>query len=295
MQKIGWIGTGVMGSAMCSRLLENGYSVNVYNRTESKAKALVEKGATYCYSPKEIAEKSGIIFTIVGFVNDVEQVYFGDNGLFSNPRKGQIFCDMTTTSPTLSKKIYKAGKELGISTLDAPVSGGDIGAKNGTLSIMVGGDKDTFEKISEYFKILGKSYTLLGGAGSGSHTKMANQIAIAGTMGGVCEALLYAEKNSLDLTTLVNTIKSGAAGCWSLENLAPRIINDDYEPGFYIDHFIKDMKIALDECKKIDLNLPTLVLVETIYEQLQKSGKGKLGTQALILALRKINSSEKKE
>lgn len=289
MKKIGWIGTGVMGEAMCGRLIDNGYSINVYNRTEAKASNLVKKGATYCYSPQEIAEKSDIVFTIVGFVADVEEVYFGKKGLFSNPKKGQIFCDMTTTSPTLSKKIFEHGKKVGVATLDAPVSGGDVGAKNGTLSIMVGGELQTFEALSEYFDILGKSYILEGPAGSGSHTKMANQITIAGTMGGVCEALLYAEKNGLDLTTLVNTIKSGAAGCWSLDNLAPRIIDNNYNPGFYVDHFIKDMKIALDECAKLQLNLPTLTLVEKIYEELQKNGKGKLGTQALILALRELN------
>ncbi len=295
MLKLGWIGTGVMGESMCQRLLDAGYNVNVYSRTKSKTEELVKQGAIYCSSPKEIAEKSDIVFTIVGFVNDVEQVYFGENGLFSNPKKGQIFCDMTTTSPTLSKKIYDEGKKVGVSTLDAPVSGGDVGAKNGTLSIMVGGDKETFDKMSEFFKILGQSYILEGPAGSGSHTKMANQITIAGTMGGVCEALLYAEKTGLDLTLLVNTIKSGAAGCWSLDNLAPRIINENYDPGFYVDHFIKDMKIALDESKKLNLNLPTLKLVESLYVKLQESGKGKLGTQALIIALREMNDSSNKE
>ncbi|MDC7243482.1 MAG: NAD(P)-dependent oxidoreductase, partial [Sphaerochaetaceae bacterium] len=191
MLKIGWIGTGVMGKSMCQRLLDAGYSINVYNRTKDKAEELIDQGATYCNSPKEIAKTCDIVFTIVGFVKDVEQIYFGEDGLFSAPKKGQIFCDMTTTSPTLSKKIFEKGKEVGVSTLDAPVSGGDIGAKNGTLSIMVGGEKETFNKMSEYFEILGKSYILEGPAGSGSHTKMANQITIAGTMGGVCEALLY--------------------------------------------------------------------------------------------------------
>lgn len=295
MVKLGWIGTGVMGKAMCLRLIEKGYKVNVYNRTKSKAEDLINKGATYYNSPAEIAKNSDIVFTIVGFVKDVEEVYFGDNGLFSAGRKGQIFCDMTTTSPTLSKKIFEKGQSLSIETLDAPVSGGDVGAKNGTLSIMVGGKQETFDKMVEYFKILGKSYILEGPAGAGSHTKMANQITIAGTMGGVCEALLYGEKNNLDATTLVNTIKGGAAGCWTLDNLAPRIIADNYNPGFYIDHFVKDMKIALDECKKLNLNLPTLKLVEALYEKLQKSGNGKLGTQALILALREMNNSKNKE
>ncbi|MGD1821081.1 MAG: NAD(P)-dependent oxidoreductase [Pleomorphochaeta sp.] len=291
MQKLGWIGTGVMGKSMCKRLIENGYAINVYNRTKEKAQDLIDLGATYCNSPKEIAKQSDIVFTIVGFVKDVEEVYFGVDGLFSGAKQGQIFCDMTTTSPTLSKKIFDYGKAIGISTLDAPVSGGDVGAKNGTLSIMVGGEKETFDKMSEYFEILGKSYILEGPAGAGSHTKMANQITIAGTMGGVCEALLYAEKNNLDLTTLIDTIKSGAAGCWTLDNLAPRIVKEDYNPGFFIDHFIKDMKIAIDECEKLSINLPTLKLVEQLYEQLQKDGKGKLGTQALILALRELNKN----
>ena len=295
MVKLGWIGTGVMGKAMCLRLLEKGYNINVYNRTKSKAQDLIDKGAIYCNSPAEIAENSDIVFTIVGFVKDVEEVYFGDKGLFSAGKKGQIFCDMTTTSPTLSKKIFEKGQALSIETLDAPVSGGDVGAKNGTLSIMVGGKQETFDKMVEYFKILGKSYILEGPAGAGSHTKMANQITIAGTMGGVCEALLYGEKNGLDATTLVNTIKGGAAGCWTLDNLAPRIIAKNYDPGFYIDHFVKDMKIALDECNKLNLNLPTLKLVETLYEKLQKSGNGKLGTQALILALREMNNTKNEE
>ncbi len=295
MLKIGWIGTGVMGKAMCQRLLEAGYSINVYNRTKEKAQYLINQGATYCNSPKEIAKTCDIVFTIVGFVKDVEQVYFGTEGLFSSAKKGQIFCDMTTTSPTLSKKIFDKGKEVGVSTLDAPVSGGDVGAKNGTLSIMVGGEIETFNKMKEYFEILGKSYILEGPAGSGSHTKMANQITIAGTMGGVCEALLYGERNNLDLQTLVNTINNGAAGCWTLDNLAPRIINNNYDPGFYIDHFIKDMKIALDECEKLNLNLPTLKLVEQLYEKLQENGQGKLGTQALIIALREMNKSVNKE
>ncbi|NCD06384.1 MAG: NAD(P)-dependent oxidoreductase [Spirochaetia bacterium] len=290
-KKIGWIGTGVMGLSMCDRLINQGYSVNIYNRTKSKAQNLIDKGATFLNSPAEIAKNSDIVFTIVGFVNDVEEVYFGENGLFSEGRKGQIFCDMTTTSPTLSKKIFEKGKTLGISTLDAPVSGGDIGAKNGTLSIMVGGEKNTFDSMIEYFKILGKSYILEGPAGSGSHTKMANQITIAGTMGGVCEALLYSQKNGLDLNLLIDTIKSGAAGCWTLDNLAPRIIKNNYAPGFYIDHFVKDMKIALQECKNLNLHLPTLELIEKLYEKLQANGKGNLGTQALILALNEINNS----
>jgi len=212
--------------------------------------------------------------------------------LFKGSKKGQIFCDMTTTSPTLSKKIYAEGKKRDIMCLDAPVSGGDIGAKNGTLSIMVGGDKEAFDRLIPFFSILGKSYILEGGAATGSHTKMANQITIAGTMGGVCEALLYAEKNNLDLDTMINTIKSGAAGCWTLDNLAPRIIKDNYDPGFYIDHFVKDMKIAIDECKKLNINLPTLNLIEQLYEKLQQENKGKLGTQALILALREINNTK---
>lgn len=291
MVKIGWIGTGVMGKSMCKRLIDNNYSLNIYNRSKDKAQELIDLGATYYNSPKEIAQNSDIVFTIVGFVKDVEQVYFGKDGLFEGAKKNQIFCDMTTTSPTLSKKIYAEGLKIGVSTLDAPVSGGDVGAKNGTLSIMVGGDLSTFEKLSPYFEILGKSYILEGPAGAGSHTKMANQITIAGTMGGVCEALLYAEKNNLNLTTLIDTIKSGAAGCWSLDNLAPRIVKNDFNPGFYIDHFIKDMKIALDECNKLNIELPTLKLVENLYEKLQKNGKGKLGTQALILALREINEN----
>lgn len=287
--KIGWIGTGVMGSSMCERLLNEGFICYVNNRTASKARSLVEKGAIYLNTPKEVAREADIIFTIVGYPKDVEEVYFGKNGLFKGSKKGQIFCDMTTTKPSLSEKIYEEGKKLEVSCVDAPVSGGDVGAKNGTLSIMIGGDKETYESLLPYFKKLGKSYIYEGKAGCGQHTKMANQITIAGIMGGVCEALLYSSKVGLDLTTMVKTIKGGAAGCWTLDNLAPRIIDGNFEPGFYIDHFIKDMEIALEEAKKQDLDLPTLSLVHELYLQMQKEGQGKLGTQALYLALEQMN------
>jgi 3-hydroxyisobutyrate dehydrogenase len=290
--KIGWIGTGVMGNAMCSRLLDAGYTCCVSTRTKSKADSLIEKGATFYKTPFRVAKECDIIFTMVGFPKDVEEVYFSDTGLFAGGKPGQIFCDMTTTKPSIAKHIYEYGKTQEIEFIDAPVSGGDVGAKNGTLSIMAGGDKLIFEKLIPFFEIMGKSYIYEGYSGAGQHTKMANQITIAGIMGGVCEALLYSSRVGLNLETMLNTIKGGAAACWSLDNLAPRIIKGNFDPGFYVDHFVKDMKIALEEAKNVNLDLPTLKLVESLYEEVQKQGNGKMGTQALYLALEKMNKKE---
>lgn len=290
--KIGWIGIGVMGKSMCSLLLEAGYSCAVSTRTKSKADSLIEKGATYYKTPLRVAKECDIVFTMVGFPKDVEEVYFSDTGLFAGGRPGQIFCDMTTTKPSIAKRIYEYGKTQEIEFVDAPVSGGDVGAKNGTLSIMAGGDKGIFDKLVPFFEIMGKSYIYEGYSGAGQHTKMANQITIAGIMGGVCESLLYANRVGLDLKTMVDTIKGGAAACWTLDNLAPRVIKGDFEPGFFVDHFVKDMKIALEEAKNVNLNLPTLKLVESLYEEVQKQGNGKKGTQALYLALETMNKKE---
>ncbi|MCK9191536.1 MAG: NAD(P)-dependent oxidoreductase [Sphaerochaetaceae bacterium] len=291
--KIGWIGTGVMGSSMCERLIDAGYKCYVSTRTKSKADKLIEKGATFYKTPLKVARECDIVFTMVGFPRDVEEVYFSDTGLFAGGKPGMIFCDMTTTKPSIAKSIYEYGKTQEIEFIDAPVSGGDVGAKTGTLSIMAGGDPLIFEKLKPFFDILGKSAIYEGYSGAGQHTKMANQITIAGIMGGVCEALLYSSRVGLDLNTMLDTIKGGAAACWTLDNLAPRIIKEDFEPGFYVDHFVKDMKIALEEAEKENLNLPTLKLVESLYEQVQKQGYGKKGTQALFLALEEMNKKEK--
>lgn len=290
---VGWIGTGVMGRWMCSHILPLANEMYVYNRTKSKTEPLVKEGAIALDSPKEVAEKAQIIFTIVGHPSDVEEVYFGENGLLKGAREGTIFVDMTTTKPSLAKKIFDAAKKIGCSSIDAPVSGGDVGAREARLSIMAGGEEDAYATIEPFFAKMGKNYQLQGVAGAGQHTKMANQIAIAGTMIGVSEALVYAKKAGLDGQTMVNTIAKGAAACWTLDNLAPRVLKGDFEPGFMIDHFVKDMGIALEEARDMGIALPGLALVEQLYIALAGAGEGRKGTQALILALERVASSAK--
>ena len=287
---IGWIGTGVMGRWMCEHIMPLSSRTIVYNRSVEKTAPLVASGAIIVDSPKEVAEQSDIIFTIVGHPSDVREVYFGECGLFSASPQGVLFIDMTTTQPSLAIEIEQKAISLGCNALDAPVSGGDVGAKEARLTIMVGGKESSFQTAVPFFNAMGTP-ALQGGPGSGQHTKMCNQIVIAGTMAGVCESLLYARKAGLDGKTLIETISKGAAGCWSLQNLAPRIIDFNYNPGFMIDHFVKDMGIALAETKKMSLSLPALSLVEKLYVSLQSSGQGKLGTQALVLALDRINDT----
>ncbi len=286
---IGWIGTGVMGASMVKHLYDAGYQCTVYNRTKEKAEALLKEGLKWADTPADVAAVSDIIFTIVGFPKDVHEVYFGENGILSSAKPGTILVDMTTTEPSLSKEICEAAKVKGVLSVDAPVSGGDIGAKNGTLSIMAGGDKDAFDKVLPLFEIMGKQIVYQGKAGSGQHTKMCNQITIAGTMIGVCEALLYGQKAGLDLTTMLSSISGGAAGCWTLNNLAPRIVDRNFDPGFFVEHFIKDMGIALKEAEQMGLSLPGLALVKQLYLAVQAQGHGRLGTHALTLALEKIS------
>jgi 3-hydroxyisobutyrate dehydrogenase len=288
--KIGWIGTGVMGASMSSRLMDEGYNLCVYNRTKSKADALIAAGAKWCDSPKVVAQYCDIIFTIVGYPNDVEEVYFGESGILQECRDGMIFIDMTTTKPSLAVRIHEAALAMDATSIDAPVSGGDIGAKNGKLSIMIGGQATAVDAIMPLLNIMGANIVYEGKAGSGQHTKMCNQITIAGTMIGVCESLLYAHKAGLDPTTVLKAISGGAAGCWSLNNLAPRIIDRDFEPGFYVEHFIKDMEIALDECRAMNLSLPGLSLVHQLYKAVEAQGYGRKGTQALILALENLSN-----
>ncbi len=290
--RIGWIGTGVMGVSMAGLLMDNGYTVSVYNRTKSKAQPLIERGAQWQDSPAAIAAASDVVFTIVGFPQDVEEVYFGANGILSTANPGSILVDMTTTQPSLAVKIYETAKTKGIQSVDAPVSGGDVGAKNGTLSIMIGGEKDTVDAIMPLFDIMGKNMIYEGKAGSGQHTKMCNQITIAGTMIGVCECLLYGQKAGLDLDTMLQAISGGAAGCWSLSNLAPRIVKRNFDPGFYVEHFIKDMEIALAEARRMNLSLPGLALVHQLYKAVEAQGHGRKGTHALALALEKISGME---
>ncbi|MEZ4772731.1 MAG: NAD(P)-dependent oxidoreductase [Bacteroidia bacterium] len=287
---IGWIGTGVMGISMVGHLINKGYSAVVYNRTKAKAQAALDKGAKWAESPKEVAAQADIIFTIVGFPTDVEEVYFGENGILAGAKTGSTLVDMTTTRPSLAVKIHEAARAKGIGSVDAPVSGGDVGAKNATLSIMVGGDKADVDHIMPLLEIMGKNIIYEGKAGSGQHTKMCNQIAIAGTMVGVCESLLYGYKAGLDLNVMLEAISGGAASCWTLSNLAPRIVNRNFEPGFYVEHFVKDMEIALEEARRMNLSLPGLALVHQLYKAVEAQGYGKKGTHSLTLALEKISN-----
>lgn len=284
---IGFIGTGVMGKSMANHLMKAGYTVHVYNRTKEKTAELVASGAIWQSTPREIANHCNLIITMVGYPKDVEEVYFGETGIIANAAKGSYLIDMTTSSPILAKKITQAAQEKGIFALDAPVSGGDIGAKEAKLSIMVGGDKTAFTSIKEIFTILGTNINYLGLAGAGQYTKMCNQIAIASNMMGVCEAVAYAKKMGLNPTEVLDSIQTGAAGSWSLSNLAPRIIKGDFAPGFYVKHFIKDMRIAIESAEAENLELPGLQLAKKLYDALAANGGENLGTQALIKVLEK--------
>ncbi|MCJ1907079.1 NAD(P)-dependent oxidoreductase [Planococcus ruber] len=280
--EIGFIGTGVMGKSLVEHLLGAGHQVSIYTRTAKKAEELVEKGAILVESPKQVAERSEVVFTMVGYPADVEEVYFGENGLLENARAGSTLVDMTTSKPNLAKRIFEEAKAKGIEALDAPVSGGDIGAQNAVLSIMVGGDEAVFRKSLPLLQLFGENIVYQGPAGAGQHTKMCNQINIATNMIGVCESLIYAKKAGLDPETVLRSISSGAAGSWSLSNLAPRMIAEDFAPGFYIKHFIKDMKIAAEEAEGMGLDLPGLRLSLGMYEELAGQGFEENGTQALI-------------
>lgn len=285
---IGWIGTGVMGVSMCAHVMPLASRTIVYNRTKAKAQPLLDAGAIFAANAAEVARESDLIFTIVGYPQDVEETYFGPNGIFAGVKAGATLIDMTTTKPSLALKIYAEAQKRGVGALDAPVSGGDVGARLAKLSIMVGGEEATFEAVRPYFEAMGTSIQLQGGPGSGQHTKMTNQIVIAGTMIGVCEALVYGKRANLDLEKMVGTISKGAAGCWTLDNLAPRILRDDYQPGFFIDHFVKDMGIALEEAEAMKIFMPGLALVRQLYIAMQAAGEGNLGTQGLIRALERI-------
>ena len=280
--KVGFIGTGVMGSSMVRHLLNADYDVNVFNRTKEKAMPLVEEGAVWQDSPAEVAEKSDVIFTIVGYPTDVEEVYFGDKGIFEGLSEGMIVVDMTTSTPELAVRISEKAGEMKVKSLDAPVSGGDLGAKNGTLTVMVGGDETAFETVRPFFESFSGSLNLFGPAGSGQHTKMVNQIMVAGTMTGMTEMLVYAKAAGLKLEEVIKTVNGGAAQNWSLGNYAPRIVTEDYSPGFFVKHFVKDLKIVLDEAAKMNLDLPATKQAYDLYEMLQDKGHGDDGTQALI-------------
>ncbi|QPA31861.1 NAD(P)-dependent oxidoreductase [Thermaerobacillus caldiproteolyticus] len=281
MKTIGFIGLGVMGKSMARNLLKAGYPLIVYTRTKEKAEDLLSEGAVWRDTVAALAKEADIVITMVGYPRDVEEVYFGENGLIANTREGTYLIDMTTSTPSLAEKIYKAAKERNVFALDAPVSGGDIGAKEGRLTIMVGGDEEAFRECKPIFEVLGTNIVLQGKAGAGQHTKMCNQIAIATNMIGVCEALAYAKRSGLDPWKVLESISQGAAGSWSLSNLAPRMISGNFAPGFYVKHFIKDMKIALDEAEKMNLHLPGLALAKAMYEELAAEGEENSGTHAL--------------
>lgn len=291
---IGWIGTGVMGLSMCNHLLSKGYAVTVYNRTKSKVQPLLAGGASWAESPLAVTEQSEVVFTMVGFPEDVREVYLGESGILLGSKPGTILVDMTTTSPSLAREIHQKAASKSVQAVDAPVSGGDVGARAGTLSIMVGGSAKAVETIRPLLETMGKQIVHQGGAGAGQHAKMCNQIVIAGTMIGVCESLLYGHRAGLDLETMLRSISKGAAACWTLDNMAPRILKRDFDPGFFVEHFIKDMGIALDEARRMSIALPGLSLVHQLYLAVKSQGHGKLGTQALMLALEQLANTEVK-
>ena len=282
IKSVGFIGIGVMGKSMAYNLIKNGFDVYVYSRTKSKADEVVGKGALWCSSVKECVSQKDAVITMVGYPKDVEEVYFGSNGIIENAKKGALIIDMTTTSPVLSEKIYSLATEKGLYAVDAPVSGGDKGAENATLSIMAGGDKESFEMALPLFKALGTTIIYEGKAGSGQHTKMANQIAIAGAIAGVCEAIRYGDLAGLDRRLMLNSIKKGAAGSWQMSNNGENILSNNFDPGFFIKHFIKDMKIASSEAEVRGEKLEALETVLKMYEALENDGLGDMGTQALI-------------
>ncbi len=288
MSIIGWIGTGVMGEPMAGHLIKGGHYVTVFTRTKSKARELIHTGAEWANSPEEAAKSKDFVCTMVGYPEDVRNVVFGKDGIVNTLEPGSTFIDFTTSKPSLAIKIAEALQKKGVSSLDAPVSGGDVGARNSTLSIMVGGDEKAFNRAKPIMDQLGKTIILQGGPGAGQHTKMCNQIQIAGTMVGMVEALVYGTKAGLDLETMLRSISGGAAGCWSLDNLTPRILKGDMEPGFFVDHFVKDMGIALEEAQRMHISLPGLALVHQLYVSVQALGAGHKGTQALYLALQRM-------
>ena len=281
-----------MGASMCGHLLSKKFPVTLFTRTFKKAEKLLQQGAEWAQNPQEIVEKSDVIFTMIGFPQEVEALYFGENGLMHQIRPNQVLIDMSTSPPSLAQKIAKAAIEKQAYGMDAPVSGGDVGARQGTLSIMVGGDAAVFQAVRPLFELLGKSIVYQGEAGMGQHTKLCNQIVIAGTMIGVCESLVYGFRAGLDLTTMLESIGGGAAGCWTLDHLAPRMLKRDFDPGFFVEHFVKDMGMALEEAKRVGLVLPGLALVHQLYIAVQAQGHGKAGTQALLRALESLSHVE---
>jgi 3-hydroxyisobutyrate dehydrogenase len=288
--RIGWIGTGVMGISMCGHLIDAGHSATVYSRTRERAQPLLDKGAAWAGTPAAVAAASDMIFTMVGYPADVREVILGEQGVLAGAANGSIIVDMTTSEPSLAAEIAEVATSQQIACLDAPVSGGDIGARNATLSIMVGGETETVAAVRPLLEVMGKTIIHQGPAGAGQHTKMVNQTLIASGMVGVCEALLYAYRAGLNLETVLEAVSGGAAGSWSLSNYAPRMLNGDFAPGFMVDHFIKDMEITLGEARRMNLALPGLALAHELYLALRAQGAGRDGTQSLIRALARISA-----
>jgi 3-hydroxyisobutyrate dehydrogenase len=287
--RLGWIGTGVMGQSMCGHLMARGFAMTVYNRSKAKAQPLLDRGAAWADSPRQVAQQSDVVFAIVGFPKDVREVFLGSDGALAGSKPGNILVDMTTSEPSLAVEIYQAAKAKGVFAVDAPVSGGDIGAREARLSIMIGGDPDVVEALRPCWEAMGKTIVHQGGPGAGQHTKMTNQIVIATNMIGVCEGLLYAYRAGLNLETVMQSIAPGAAGSWSLSNLGPRIIRNNFDPGFFVEHFVKDMGIALAEASRMNLSLPGLALAQQLYVALKAQGHGRDGTHALQLALASLS------
>lgn len=282
MKNIAFIGIGVMGKSMARNLMKKGYNVYIYTRTKEKAIDIIEEGAIWCDTICECVKNKYAVITMVGYPKDVEEVYFGENGIIENVDTDTYIIDMTTTSPKLSVEIYNAAKTKNIKALDAPVSGGDTGAKNGTLSIMVGGDKEDFDACYDIFSAMGTTILYEGKAGFGQHTKMVNQILLSGCIASVCEAITYGKKHGLNIEMMFNSVKNGAAGSWQLSNNGAKIIDNDMSPGFFIKHYIKDMKIALEEAEAVGFKPEILKSVYDMYKCLEKEGMEDLGTQALI-------------
>ena len=282
IKTIGFIGTGVMGRSMAGHLIDAGFKLKVYNRTKEKALTLLDKGALWADSPKEAANGADLVISIVGYPQDVKEVWLGENGALQSMKQGSIGIDMTTSTPTLAKEMTKEGLKRGVTICDAPVTGGDVGARNGTLTILFGGSEDAFLALEPVFKAMGKNYVRFGESGAGQYAKICNQIAIAAGMMSVCEAIITARKTGLDEELVLKTLSGGAAGSFSLSSYGPRILKGDYNPGFYVKHFVKDMKIAVEVAKECNLQLPGLELALKLYEKLIAKGDGDLGTQALF-------------
>jgi 3-hydroxyisobutyrate dehydrogenase len=287
--RIGWIGTGVMGTSMCSHLIRRGFAMTVFNRTRKKAAPLEALGARWADNPKLVAAAADVVFSIVGFPADVRAVMLATDGALAGSRPGMVLVDMTTSDPSLAIEVAQAAAARGVYSIDAPVSGGDVGAKEARLSIMIGGDRQAVEALRPCWEAMGRTIVHQGGSGAGQHAKMVNQVLIASNMVGVCEALLYGYKAGLNLNTVMESVASGAAGSWSLSNLGPRIINGRFEPGFFVEHFIKDMGIALAEAERMGLSLPGLALANQLYVALRSQGHGRDGTHSLMLALASLS------